>query len=391
MEIWEIDRGNFRQIRLDHAINQQDIAARAHVSKSTVCHYESHNTGKIETHIEVRRDCEKMILRALVDLINEGFESTDVRGGKLMGSVAGTGMSTCPGLRKGTNKVPKKEFIFSDGDDEYSIFMNNIKHYLQDNDIRTREFCELIGANKRIFEIGFNKGKKVSDLLKKKIFDATGWTYEQILSGAINKEGDKMYIPAKKSFESDDLDIKAEAIQEYSPTAQELIDDKLDREECTKKAMAIIHKDKPIKPFVDIPDVTKAIDEQSEKLTDMIMAGASKEDFARAVEESKDILKPTVDKPKKEADPEDMTGYEYAKAIGARLQPGTTPYVHRQPEPNLYSGAQPIAPEGCTIMNKKYTYYAETDECVLSYDVVKRYSRRVSKEEFMAAIKEEKG
>lgn len=342
MEIWEIDRGNFRQVRLDHAINQQDIAKRAHVSKSTVCHYESRNTGRLGSHVEVRNDTEKMILRALVDLINEGFESINVRGGKLMGSVAGTGMSTCPKIKSGNNKG-KKVFIFSDGDDEYSIFMNNIKHYLQDNDIRIKEFCELIGANKRIFEIGFNKGKKVSDGLKKKIFDATGWTYEQILSGAINKEGNEMYIPAKKTIDNEDPDVRAEAIQEYSPTVQELIDDKIDREECYNQAKADIHEEKEKhKVYIEL---------------------------CKAVKEAE-----------KDVDPENLTGYEYAKAIGARLQMDT---------PNLYSGGKPVVPEGYSVMNKKYTYYAETGEYVLTYDLVKRFSRRISKEEFIASIKED--
>lgn len=400
MEIWEIDRGNFRQVRLDHAINQQDIAKRAHVSKSTVCHYESRNTGKLEDHVEVKSDTEKMILRALVDLINEGFKSIDVRGGKLMGSVAKTGMSTCPRSKSGNGIVPKKEFVLSGEDDEHLIFIDNIKKYLIANDIRTKEFCELIGANKRIFEIGFNRGKPVSEGLKKKIFDATGWKYEDILSGAINKEGNEMYIPAKKTIDSEDPDVRAEAIQEYSPTAQELIDDKLDREECAKKAMAIIHKDKPVKPYV-----TKTIDDQAEKLTDMIVNGSSKEDISKAVEESKEAIKKSktvgevfdslpekekhkvyielgkaVKEAEKDVDPENLTGYEYAKAIGARLQMDT---------PNLYSGGQPVVPEGYSVMNKKYTYYAETGEYVLTYDLVKRFSRRISKEEFIASIKED--
>lgn len=187
MNIFDVDRANFRQVRLDHRINQQDIAKRAHVSKSTVCHYESRNTGRLGSHIEIRKDNERMILRALVDMINEGFKSIDVRGGKLMGSVAGTGMSTSPALREG-----KVNLSLSGEDDEHLIFIDNIRKWLMTNNITIKEFCKFVGANRRILEIDFNRGKPVSEVLKKKIFDATGWRYEDILSGKINEGGEKM-------------------------------------------------------------------------------------------------------------------------------------------------------------------------------------------------------
>ena len=205
-----ITRANFKDMRVKHHISQADIAKRAGISKGCISDFETKNTGRLTDHIETRKDNEAMIIRALTDMIDEGFRS-DLMRGEVMINTKG-------------NYV-KAHVMAEDPNDEYLTLMNNIKKYISLNNITCKEFCDMVGVSKRIFEINFNKGRKVTDRFKEKLEKATGWKYEDMISGRINEEDVKMsWIPApsQKYVKDSETNIfkkykEVEAITEEKP------------------------------------------------------------------------------------------------------------------------------------------------------------------------------
>lgn len=353
-----IDRSNFREVRTQHHISQLDLALKAGVSKSTISTYETKNTSKYSReHVDTKPETEKALISTLKSMIDNGYRSTFIKSGRPTNKELEENYGgRCIRRNERTIFLVEGENI-----SDYFKCINNIKKYCLYNGISLKDFANMIGVSKRIFEYNFNKYRVCfSERLKDLITKATGWTYEDILTGRINKGGEVMnWIPAKKVSDEELSDVKAEAIIKYSPTTQELIDDKIDREECYRQAKADIHEEEEWRPkTITVGEVFDSLPEKDKVYSEIGKA------ISESVPVSKtDLLKPSFDDAMK--------------------------YGARQMDKDLYSGAQPVVPEGYSVMNKKYTYYAETGEYVLTYDLVKRFSRRISKEEFIASIKED--
>ena len=316
-----LTRSNFKEMRMKYHINQKDIAKRANVSHACVNRFENKNTGKYFDHVETTKPYELMILRALEDMIDEGYSSEAMHGGV-----------------KNGGKIMGRLNILDNPSTEYSTIINNIKIWLKNNNVSQKEFLDLCGLSGRVFETKVieKRGAHMSEYTKNKIEEATGWKYADILSGAINKEETKMsYIPAKKFVDNEDktIDEKAEALKNFSPSTQDIISEQVDRSLAYYEAKSSEHDEKVEKGIFMEKHVEKNI--------------------------------PT---------------YDEAVKIGAKIQ--------RDELVTSKTDESDLPTTGYTIINEKYTYYAETGEYVYTYDVVRRYKRTISKEAFIDAIKD---
>lgn len=154
----EIERSNFGEIRKQHHITMQDVANRAGIAISTVEYFERRLNNDYVRGIDPRDKTGKLIIDSLKGLIAEGHKSKNYRDLEL----------------SNVELIP---------------FVKNLERYLAANNLSKREFSAMCGFHYSALSKTKNiKAGKNSPYMTKvmvgKIVNATGWSMEDIRTGA---------------------------------------------------------------------------------------------------------------------------------------------------------------------------------------------------------------
>lgn len=156
-----IDRKNFKQNRVAYGISQEEIANRCGLVSTTVSNYERFE-GKY-SQIRARDDNEKLMIRALYDIIQERINETFTNA-----------------IKKEDKVVSGSKKLFSMSYDRKTIGEKIYKYCLY-SDINITDFCKMCSISSNSFiasMIDNNPQIKLHTI--NKILAATGWTLEQL-------------------------------------------------------------------------------------------------------------------------------------------------------------------------------------------------------------------
>lgn len=181
MENLKITRMNFKQQREAYGIKTKDIADICNLSPLTVSNFEKSTGAYSQTNARdynadmMCQTLESLITRKLDDLFLKENEA------KTKNNILAKNART----KRLENGYPKKQIV------------DYIAEYCKLNAISKTEFCKMCGLN-----LGFlypSAGDVIYKTSMDKIVKATGWTVEQIMSGAfVNEKKDPKTVEAEK-------------------------------------------------------------------------------------------------------------------------------------------------------------------------------------------------
>ena len=156
-----IDRKNFKQNRVAYGISQEEIANRCGLVSTTVSNYERFE-GKY-TQTRARDDNEKLMIRALYDIIQERINETF------------------------TNAIKKEDKVVSKSRKQFSISYDRktigekIYKYCMYSGINITDFCKMCNISSNSFVASqIEAVPQIKLQTINKILVATGWTLEQL-------------------------------------------------------------------------------------------------------------------------------------------------------------------------------------------------------------------
>jgi transcriptional regulator with XRE-family HTH domain len=185
MELSEVTRKNFKEIRTKYHISATDVAKRAKLSKAVISRFES-NDKTYSTGTNTRNYNGFTIISTLVDMINEGYTSDMMR----------------KGHGRNATDIPSDKFV------EYIV------QYCDGNTIEARKMLEAIGFGRSYYYDHRKETYRISKsnylLLEqlKMVIDFTGWTEEHLREEINNMS----WIPAKHETETPKTEEKEKVL-----------------------------------------------------------------------------------------------------------------------------------------------------------------------------------
>lgn len=174
-----VTQRNFKHLREQYGIKLKDVADICNLSAQTVNNFEKCR-GEY-TQINARSYNGDMMINALQSIINNKIIKENIPMEKEV-------------KHKKYNRLT---------DIDRSTFLIYLNSYLADNNITIKEFCNMCDLSTAQFEMWYiERNPKLSNSSVRHISNATGWSYNDIKTGAFVKaKGEKSmsYVPTSKS------------------------------------------------------------------------------------------------------------------------------------------------------------------------------------------------